>query len=81
MYGLKIDRQHDNRLYCYSNSDWAGNLLIELQLLDTYYIISGTNPINWSSKQQHVVARSSTEAEYRVVASALTETNWVMNLL
>ncbi|XP_070003574.1 uncharacterized protein [Nicotiana sylvestris] len=32
-------------------------------------------------RKQRTVARSSTEAEYRAVASALAEINWVMNLL
>ena len=47
----------------------------------SYILYYGTPPINWSSRKQCAVAQSSIEAEYRVVASALAETNWVMNLL
>jgi hypothetical protein len=39
------------------------------------------NPISWSSKKQKIIAHSFTEAEYRAVTSALTETTWVKNLL
>ena len=37
--------------------------------------------MSWSSRKQDVVARSSTEAEYRVVAFATAEVAWLENLL
>ena len=46
-----------------------------------YVVYFGQNAISWSSKKQHTVARSSTEAEYRDVATVVVETNWLMNLL
>lgn len=46
-----------------------------------YILYYGHNPISWSSKKQHVVARSSIEAEYQAIASALAKINWVMNLI
>ena len=45
------------------------------------YVFLGANPISWSSKKQKTVARSSTEAEYRAVASTAAEVNWLQNLL
>ncbi|KAH0672762.1 hypothetical protein KY290_024993 [Solanum tuberosum] len=42
---------------------------------------TGKNPISWCSNKQRIVAKSSTEAEYRAVASAVAELNWLTNLL
>jgi len=46
-----------------------------------YHIFLGGNPISWLSRKQHTVARSSTEAEYRAVATATAELVWLTNLL
>ncbi|WMV54089.1 hypothetical protein MTR67_047474 [Solanum verrucosum] len=40
-----------------------------------YIIFLGITPISWCSRKQPTVSRCSTEAEYRAVASALSETN------
>ena len=39
------------------------------------------NLVSWWSKKQHIVARSSTEAEYRSLAQATTEVSWIQTLL
>jgi hypothetical protein len=39
------------------------------------------NLIYWFSKRQNVVSRSSTEAEYHVVANGMTEACWLCQLL
>ena len=40
----------------------------------------GGNLIKWSSKKQHVVARSSCEAEYRALSQAAAEVLWLSSL-
>lgn len=37
--------------------------------------------MSWCSKKQHVVARSSTEAEYRALAHCAAEVTWIQSLL
>ena len=49
--------------------------------IGVYIIFLGPNPISWSSKKQRSVACSSTEAEYRAIASVTTELQWVSSLL
>ena len=41
----------------------------------------GNNPITWSTKKQLTVSRSSTEAEYRALASASAELCWLRTLI
>ncbi|KAI9169537.1 hypothetical protein LWI28_013747 [Acer negundo] len=46
-----------------------------------FIVYLGKNPISWSLKNQHTIARSSTEVKYRLVAATVTELNWVCSLL
>ncbi|KAL6346353.1 hypothetical protein AAG906_033149 [Vitis piasezkii] len=45
------------------------------------HIFRCPNPISWSLKKQRSVARSTTEAEYRALANATSETMWLLGLL
>ncbi|KAI0493267.1 hypothetical protein KFK09_027543 [Dendrobium nobile] len=45
-----------------------------------YCTFLGPNLISWSVKKQTTVARSSTEAEYRSLSSAISEVLWIRRL-
>ncbi|XP_015160067.1 uncharacterized mitochondrial protein AtMg00810-like [Solanum tuberosum] len=49
---------------------WAGDAS-DRASTTSYLLFFGKNPVTWSSKEQRTIARSSTEAEYREVASSL----------
>jgi hypothetical protein len=46
-----------------------------------FYIFVGENLITWKSKKQKVVAKSSTEAKYRVMTFTVSELIWVKQVL
>ena len=64
----------------YSDADWGDNPDDRMST-GAYVIFLGANPISWSSTKQRTVARSSTEAEYRAIASATAEIEWIKYLL
>ncbi|KAL6350161.1 hypothetical protein AAG906_004100 [Vitis piasezkii] len=61
-------------LHAFSDSDYVGNK-DDFTSTSAYVVYIGRNPISWSSKKQRIVARSSTEAEYRSVAATAAELN------
>ncbi|RVW74760.1 Retrovirus-related Pol polyprotein from transposon RE1 [Vitis vinifera] len=67
-HDITLRRTSPLALHAFSDSDWAGNK-DDFTSTSAYIIYLGHNPISWSSKKQRTVARSSTEAEYRSVAS------------
>jgi hypothetical protein len=69
-----------DQLHAFSNSDWVGNKY-DYSSTSAYLVYLGSNLISWSSKKQKTIARSSTEAEYRSVATTVAELCWVQSLL
>src|SRR5438046_2551804 len=57
-----------NNLEGYSDSDYATQL--DRHSISSFAFLFGGGAISWSSKRQSVIALSSTEAEYIVLANA-----------
>uniref|UniRef100_A0A803R1P3 Reverse transcriptase Ty1/copia-type domain-containing protein n=1 Tax=Cannabis sativa TaxID=3483 RepID=A0A803R1P3_CANSA len=64
----------------FTDADWAG-CYDDRKSTSGYCIYFGGNLVSWCSKKQTVVARSSTESEYRALALATTELVWIQSVL
>ena len=78
-YGLKFIKEGDMKLTCFTDADWAGDL-DDKKSVGAYYVYLGHNLVSWSSKKQPVIARSSTESEYRSLAAVSAEISWLQSL-
>lgn len=71
-HGLQLTRDHSSSLQGFCDSDWVGDTS-DCKSTGAYIIYFGSNPISWSCKKQPTFAKSSTEAEYRTIATTTTE--------
>ncbi|XP_020681876.1 MAP3K epsilon protein kinase 1 [Dendrobium catenatum] len=78
-YGLPISHGPLD-LSTYSDADWAGDIETR-RSTSGYCSFLGTTPILWTVKKRHTVSISSTEAEYRALAAAITDIIWLRQLL
>ena len=62
------------------DADWAGSI-VNRRSTSGYCSFVGGNLVTWQSEKQNVVARSSAEAEFRVVAHGICEIMWIKRLL
>ncbi|XP_039170468.1 uncharacterized mitochondrial protein AtMg00810-like [Eucalyptus grandis] len=78
--GIFLHSRSSKQLYGFSDADWAG--CTETRRSTTgFCTFLGSNLISWTAKKQPTVSRSSTEAEYRALASATAELTWVSFVL
>ena len=63
-------------LTAFSDADWAGDPT-DRRFTTGLLVFLGPNPISWSAKKQPTVSCSSTEAEYRALATTAAELSWL----
>ena len=78
--GIMLHRHSNLALHAFSNTDWASNQ-DDYTSTSAYIVYLGRNPISWSSKKQHTIARSFIEAKYHSVATTIVELSWIFSLL
>ncbi|KAE8810071.1 hypothetical protein D1007_13278 [Hordeum vulgare] len=80
LLGLCFHRSTSDDLTAYSDADSAGSPDTR-KSTSGFAIFLGANLVSWSSKRQHTVSWSSSEAEYRAIANAVAEASWLRQLL
>ncbi|RVW53657.1 Retrovirus-related Pol polyprotein from transposon RE2 [Vitis vinifera] len=79
-HGILLQKHDQFQLKTYSDADWASNT--DTRVSTTAFItFIGPNPISWSARKQRAVSRSSTEAEFRALATATSKTVWLHSLI
>ena len=78
--GLFFPRDSHIHLIGFSDADWAGCIDTRKSVSGSCFYI-GKSLISWRTKKQNTVSRSSSEAEYRALASATCELQWLLYLL
>lgn len=79
-HGLFLQHHQQLCVSAFTDADWASNR-DDRTSTSTHIVYFGGNAISWCSKKQKSVARSSTKAEHRALASCTAEVLWIQNLL
>lgn len=77
---LCFRKNKDFLLRGYCDSDYGGDYDNRRSITGYVFTIGG-NTINWKSRQQKVVAISTTEAEYMALTDAVKEALWLRGFL
>ncbi|KAI3511072.1 hypothetical protein L1887_18216 [Cichorium endivia] len=78
--GILLPKSGEPLLTAFCDSDWLGCPYTRRSRTG-YLLMLGGAPISWKTKKQSVISRSSAEAEYRAMASTVSEILWVRWLL
>ena len=78
--GVFLSSESDLQLHGWCDADWAGCPLTRRSLTG-WIVFLGNSPVSWKTKKQHIVSRSSAEAECRSMAMTTCELTWLKALL
>jgi len=79
-YGIFYKQSGNAELLAYTDSDYAGDLEDRKSTSGFLFVLS-SGAVSWSSKKQHVVTLSTTEAEFIVTASCAYQAVWLRRML
>ncbi|GJS35624.1 ribonuclease H-like domain-containing protein [Tanacetum coccineum] len=78
--GIHIIKDSGMNLKAFSNADWAKCVIIRKSITG-YCVFLNNSLVSWKSKKQNTLSKSSTEAEYRALASVTSEVIWILIIL
>jgi hypothetical protein len=80
LQGILLLATSNLQLHALCDADWT-HCRDTRRLVTGYCILIGSSPISWKMKKQTTVSYSSTELEYRAIASTYCEITWLKQLL
>ena len=78
--GIHIVKNSFENLETYVDADWA-KCRVTRRSVTGFCIFLNGSLVSWKSKKQNTLSKSSAEAEYRAIASATSETVWILKIL